>query len=467
MLFRSGRAAFRFEPGEGWSFETSLLTQQIDAKDAAYSETTSGSLLRRAAAAQPYESDITLLRAVIRKSWASGLEMVSATGFVRTKASDTFDATRLFPFPGPVVYQVDQDGLLLSHETHFSRKDSNGLSWVGGLALLYDRAAQSRVIGTLANPIEIIGVTNQTRSASIFGEATFPVTSRLAVTAGARGTIAQTQGEPSLRPREEPSERGFPLRRVQPAIAVSWLLAPRLSTFARFQTGYRTGGLAVARGLGRIATYRPDSIQVGEIGLRHERGGARGLAFSAAFSLASWQDIQADLYSRRSQPYTSNIGDAKIAAVEVTGDWIPLPGLQTSFALLWTENRTSGELAGTAPLQNRHLPDTPPFSGNLGIEYQRSLGGGHAFKIGGTLRYVGRSVLGTGDFLDVSQGDYATLSAAGMWRWRNLEATINLDNVTNEDANKFAMGNPLTFGGREQSVPLRPRNVRIGIGLRW
>lgn len=461
-----GRAALHIEPGNGWSVEGGVLAQRIDARDSGYAEIIAGPQNRRSFLAQPYSSAITLWRGVIQKEWDSGLELVSATGLVRTDGTDTWDATRLFPWLGPTIYQVTSDGLQLSHETHITRT-VGGVSWVAGVSLLYDRNSQSRVIGSPANPFEIIGVRNTTRSASAFGEVTFPLTHSFSVTAGARATISQTQGEPTLTPRAEPPERGFPLHRVQPAIAFSWLLAPRLAMFGRFQTGYRTGGIAVAPGIGRIANFLPDSIKVGELGLRLERHGSRGLAFSTAFSIARWQDIQADLYNRRAQLYTDNIGDATLIAVEGAGDWIPIDGLRASLAFLWTYNRTDGAMAGTSPEQNRHLPNTPPFSGNLGVDYQWSRGRDQNFSVGTTIRYVGRSVLGSGSFLDLSQGDYFSLGTAATWRWRMLEASINVDNLTNEDERKFALGNPLTFGFREQYVRLRPRSIRFGLAVHW
>ncbi|HEY1125139.1 MAG TPA: TonB-dependent receptor [Sphingobium sp.] len=462
-----GRATMRLEPGGGWSLVIGMLGQRIEAEDAGYTETIAGPQTRRSFMPQPYRSSIGLWRAVLRKSWDSGVEMVSATGLVRTESSDSFDATRLFPFFGPTIYQVDGSGTQLSHETRFSRTIPGGISWIGGVALLYDRDEQARVIGPPANPFEIIGVNNVTHSASAFGEMTVPFTPNFAVTFGARATLAQSQGEPTKTPTVEPAERGNLLKRLQPAIAASWLFAPRMAAFARFQTGYRTGGIAVARGIGRIANYRPDSIMVGELGIRRERNGLRGVSFSSTVSLARWREIQADLYSRFGQPYTSNIGDAVIVAVEASGDWIPMKGLRGSFALLWTENRTSGALAGTSVVQNRHLPDTPPFSANVRLDYRWKMKGGHEIGLGGSARYVGRSVLGTGSFLDLSQGDYVTFSAAATWRWKNFEASLNIENIGNDTSSRFAMGNPLTFGFREQTVPLRPRNVRLALGARW
>jgi outer membrane receptor protein involved in Fe transport len=463
-----GRGSLRIEPGDGWSIELGALGQRIDAADATYAEAPVGPLARHTALAQPYRSGIWLARAVVRRQWDSGIEMTSATGLVRTDTSDRFDATQAYAFFNvPLIYQVDNAGLLITHETRVSRASARGLSWVAGAAFLYDRDAQSRVIGQPAIPIEIVGVTNITRSAALFGEATLPVTSTLAVTLGARASIARTHGEPSLVPREAPSEAGLLLRRVEPALALSWLLRPRLAAFARFQSGYRTGGIAVARGIGRVANFRSDSIRVGEVGLRLERAGARGLALSTALSVARWQDIQADLFSARSQPYTDNIGDADIVAVEATGDWIPLDGARASFALLWTQNRTRGALAETSEFANRRLPDTPPFSGSLDLRYRHEMIGGRSVELAGNARYVGRSVLGAGSFLDISQGDYVTLGLSGAWRWNNLEATIEIENLTDRSDARFAMGNPLTFGSRDQLVPLRPRSLRVGLGLHW
>ncbi|MBT2186963.1 TonB-dependent receptor [Sphingobium nicotianae] len=463
-----GRATLRIEPGDGWTIVTGLVGQRIDADDANYAETMTGPLRRRSAIAQPYASGIWLARAVASKSWDSGLRLLSATGLVKTTANDMFDASRLFPLSfTPTIYRVDNDGLLLSHETRLSRSTPNGVSWVGGIALLYDRSAQSRVFGWASVPVEIIGVTNITQSASLFGEATLPILPQLSVMIGARASIAQTQGEPSITPREQPTERGLLLKRVEPAVAVSWLFAPDVAAFARFQSGYRTGGIAVARGIGRVANFRSDSIRVAELGVRKQRRGAHGLAFSSAVSFSRWSDIQADLFSRRSQPYTDNIGDADIVALEGSGDWIPVDDLQLSFALLWTKDRTTGALAGTSPTHNRHMPDTPSFSGNFGIEYRIEASGGHRVEIGANARYVGRSVLGAGDFLDLSQGNYLVTGLSGSWQWRNLEASLLVDNLTNQADSQFAMGNPLTFGSREQTVPVRPRSIRLGLAVNW
>ncbi|GAA0308076.1 hypothetical protein GCM10009087_17630 [Sphingomonas oligophenolica] len=461
-----GRIALRVDPGDGWNVDTGGLIQRIDAADAQYAEVGAGPLSRRSTLAQPFHNQLVLGRLVIHKKWNSGLELVSATGVVDMHSGDAYDATRAPGFFRPTIYENNDANLLLTHETRLSRSTPGGISWVAGFALLYDQDAQTRSLGPPGNPADIIGVTNVTKSLSAFAEATVPVSPSLSLTFGARVTTARTDGEPSTQPRAEDFVRGRSTRRFDPTAAASWLVAPGLALFARFQSGYRTGGIAVARGIGRVADFRSDSIKVGEVGLRMEREGPTGLTMSAGVSFAHWRDIQADLFNRRGQPYTTNLGNADIVGVEGIGDWVPVRGLHATFAFLYTSNSVDGPLAQSSVLANRHLPETPAFAGNAGLSYEWPVGESN-LSVGASARYVGRSVLGTGDFLDVSQGRYTVIGLSCGWKWRNIDASLAADNLTNRKDNRFALGNPIILGTRDQTTPLRPLNVRAGVAISW
>jgi len=462
-----GRLSLGIDAGDGWDIDTGGLIQRIDAADAQYAEVRYGPLSRGSVLAEPFHNEVALGRAVVRKKWDNGLELVSATGLVNTHSSDLYDASRAPGFYGPNIYENDDANLLLTHETRLSRSVRDGISWVAGIALLYDRDAQSRTVGAPDNPTDIIGVTNITKTLSAFAEATVPLSPSFSITVGGRATTARTDGEPSTKPRAEDFVRGRSTKRLDPTAAVSWLIAPRLAAFARFQSGYRTGGIAVARGIGRIADFQSDSIRVGEVGLRMQRRGPTGLAMSTSASFAHWSDIQADLFNRRGQPYTANIGNANIFALEGTGDWVPIRGLHATFAFLYTYNRLDGPLAQLSVLANRRLPETPPFAGNIGLSYQWAGRGESSFSAGGAVRYVGRSVLGPGDFLDVTQGRYAVVDINGSWKWRNIDASLTINNLTNRSDNRFSLGNPLILGTRDQTTPLRPLNLRAGVAISW
>ena len=460
-----GRATLAIDPGDGWSIEVGALRQRINATDAQYAERMVAALDRRARLAQPYSSDITLLRGVVRKHWDSGLDLLSASGYVDLQTADVFDATRAIGSTGPTIYTNAQSAALFVQETRLSRAVPGKIAWLLGVAFLNNRDIQARTLGPPNQPLDIIGVTNVTDSVSAFGEATWPATDRVSITLGARATAARTDGEPSSRPRNNSFIRGRATRRIDPTLALSWLVAKRTAVFARFQSGYRTGGLAVAAGVGRVLDFRSDSIIVGELGLRKQRSGETGLELSTALSYARWRDIQADLYNRRGQPYTANIGNAEIAGFEALGDWVPVRGLHANFAFLYSYNIVDGPIAQSSVRVNRRLPETPALSGNAGLTYRWTRGNESQFSVGVSGRYVGRSVLGTGDFLDVSQGKYAVLDAQLGWHWRGLDLSLSADNLANASANRFALGNPTILATRQQTTPLRPRNVRLGFTI--
>ena len=305
-----------------------------------------------------------------------------------------------------------------------------------------------------------------TRSASAFAEGTARLGRDLSLTLGGRVTTARVDGEPSATMRPGAFIRGRSTERFDPTVALSYRLASDLALFARYQTGFRTGGLAVAQGIGRVANYEADSIEFGEVGLRRLRRGTTGLGASLSASTAAWNDIQADLLNRRGQPFTTNLGNARIQTVEASVDWVPVARLAIEGSMLWTHNIVYGPVADLSRRNNRRLADTPPFAGHAGITYrwpERTV----TPRIGASVDYVGRSVLGTGDLLDVSQGDYATVGVTAGLRWRNLDLTLGIENLGNAVVNRFAFGNPFGLSARDQVTPLRPRNVRIGVSAAW
>nr|WP_299853200.1 TonB-dependent receptor [Sphingomonas bacterium] len=459
-----GRLAARLDPGGGWQLDTSVLAQRIDGRDASYVE--GGAMMRSTAQAQPYFNRFMLGRVVLTKNWDSGLQLLSATGVSDVHSSDLFDATPP-GFPVLLVYRTDDARLLLTHETRLSRSSAGGNSWVIGLTLLRNRDVEARVSGFADDPTDIIGVTNVTQSASLFGEGTIAFTHNLSATLGARLTYARVDSEPSTQPTAGSFIRGRSTRRFDPTFAISWHLAPRFAVFGRIQTGYRTGGLAVARGVGRVADFNSDSIIVGEIGFRRLHDGPTGITFSGSASFAHWVDIQADLLNRRGAPYTTNFGNARIFTLEGNVDYVPIAGLHATASFLYTSNTVSGPLADLSLPQNRRLPETPPLAGNVALTYKWSAGADATWNAGGDANYVGRSVLGTGDVLDISQGKYLVLGVHGGWERQGLAVTLGVENLTNRSNNRFAYGNPFTFISRAQATPLRPVTVRLGVSRSW
>lgn len=463
-----GRLAGRWSPGGGWQIDATGAYQRIDARDAPYVEPSVGPLARRAAFAEPFDSQVGLGSISVSKSWTSGLHLLSVTGAATYHSADLFDATPAQgPGAPPTAYQTDGSRLLLTQETRLSRSLPSGSSWVVGVALLQNRDGESRALGPVGQEADIIGVTNLTRTVAAFGEATWAVLPSVSLTGGGRVTIARTDGEPSFSPKGGSYVAGRTSRRVDPTAAIDWKLAPTLAVYARVQSGFRTGGLAVARGVGRVADFDADSIRVGEVGVRRLHTGETGVSFTGGVSIAQWHNIQADLVNRRGLPYTVNLGDARIIAVEGTVDWTPIRGLRASGSFLYTSNRITGAIAMLSSPAHRRLPETPPLAASLDGSYEWRVGHGDALSLGGSATRVGRSVLGTGDLLDISQGRYTTIGARAGWRRGRVQWSLTGENLANTHANLFAFGNPFALASRDLATPLRPRTIRLGTALAW
>ncbi|CAN5171937.1 hypothetical protein BH09PSE3_BH09PSE3_17150 [soil metagenome] len=460
-----GRMEIRTALADGWDVTAGAVIQTVDAAGSQYAERPAGPFHQYAAVPQPFSNALRLGRFIVSRKWDSGLQFTSATGVVGIHSTDIYDATGSVGTVGRALYEDSRDDLLISQEARLSRSSANGASWLTGFTLVYDSNEESRALGVVDMPADIIGVTNVTKTASIFGEATIPVTHDLSVTIGGRGTRARTDGEPSIDSRQPNFVHGRSTLRFDPTLAMSWLIAPDLALYGRLQSGFRTGGIAVARGVGRVADFHSDSIRMAEIGLRMQRKSETGLAFSTVLSYAHWNDIQADLINRRGQPYTANIGNAVIYAFEGSADWVPLVGLHAALSFLYTYNRVSGTIAQSSAQANRRLPDTPPLAANLEIGYRWAGRNDSDCRITAVGRYVGRSVLGSGDLLDISQGQYGVVGISGDWRMHRMTLSLNLDNLTNARANRFSFGNPFTFARRDQITPLQPLTVRAGIGF--
>lgn len=461
-----GRLDVRVAPGGGWTIDAGIVAQSVSAPDLQYAERGTGPLSRASLLAQPFEQDYLLGRVVIDKTWDDGVHLVSATGVMRRDAEGRFDATRNARPNQPIVYDTDERSRLFSHETRVSRSAADGAGWLVGVAFISARDAYQRMYGPPNRLRDIIGVSNRTLDAALFGEASVAVLPALTLTAGGRVTHQRTDGEPIASLRASNFIRGRSATRVDPTIGLSWLMAPGIAAYARYQSGFRTGGITVASGIGRVADLRPDTIHVAELGIRKDRRGPIGIAGSAGLSLSGWRHIQADLVDRAGFPFSANIGNSLIRGAEADLNWVPLIGLQIDAAMFLNDTRIT-DPDPTVRIAGARLPNTPPFALSASVRYDWSLGQGRSAGIDGGWRYVGRSEIGTQAPLDISQGDYASAHLGGTWTAGRIHLTATIENLFDVKGDRFAGGNPFALAMRNEYTPLQPRTIRIGGSVSW
>lgn len=455
------RAALGFEPDASLKLDSSGFYQRTRSNDAQYVDR-ARSMARAQAVPQPFSSWIALGRVGLRKQWDSGLTFTGTASLGYRSSFDRFDATLDSMQAGATVYDLQRTSSVWAGEARLARTSARGLSWVVGVNLERIEDSQSRAFGSPDGAVGLDEVSNLTRSASLFAQVRWPLAERLDATAGLRYTIARTDSEPA-RGRIRAPIKGATANHFDPTLALLWRLDDGLTLFARFQTGYRNGGVTVARGVGKVAEFRPDSLVMGELGLRHVTPGPRGFDLSGTLSYAHWSDVLADQVTRRGTPITTNIGRARLLAVEASGSWRSGSGWRLGASALVTSNRLVPDAAGQPPAGRQHLPDTPTLTGQMEASYSWGGESKADHSLYASLHYVGPSVLGPAPLLDIRQGGYAVVDLGGTRRLGQLRLRLGVENLLNTRANRFSLGNPLLLYRRDGAAPLPPRTIAAGL----
>ncbi|MBB5686595.1 TonB-dependent receptor domain-containing protein [Sphingobium boeckii] len=479
-----GRLALRAEPGSGWTIELGGALQSIRGDDSQSANRDLPDLTKASPVAQAFANDYALGQIVIRKDWDNGLSFVSASGAVRQDISETYDAT---PEGGaPALFRQKSRISLLSSENRLSHDGGGSVSWVVGTSLVRNRYRLNRLAGQVSFARAVTGVSNGVDEATLFGEMTLRVAPAVNLTGGGRLTYARLSGEAldtpvavALATRMQ-AQRGETT--VLPSLAISYAPHHALTLFARYQEGFRPGGIAVRNEI--VQRYQNDDVSSAELGLRY--GGRGDTGFDAAISLVHtrWRDIQADLIDGFGLPGTANIGDGRIWSVDAALGWRPVPGLRIEAAGVFADSRLTSpqvnvvvlrsSLAAGAPIsadaviaESNALPNVARFNGRIGAEYATILGGDYDFRLSGWARYVGRSRLGIGPVLGVAQGDFLDTAMSVRIGRGGYGLFLSATNLLDTIGNRFSLGSPFTLPHESQITPLRPRTIRIGMDVRF
>ena len=116
-------------------------------------------------------------------------------------------------------------------------------------------------------------------------------------------------------------------------------------------------------------------------------------------------------------------------------------------------------------LSSGRLPAVPTSNFGLSARYDMAIMDGWDASASLDYAYVGEETLGFDTRLSPLMGNYSDLGARIGIVHADWEATLYVANLTDENANVFAFGNPFNMGAVGQVTPLRPRTV--GLELTW
>jgi iron complex outermembrane receptor protein len=370
-----------------------------------------------------------------------------------------------------------------SQEFQAFSKSGSQLAWVTGLFYLDEEADDDSTFETASFMSRNGGVNIVSRSAAVFGQATWHFTDAFSITAGGRYTeeeksylpvqfvVSSVTGQPPAGLVIIP-----PVKNVLEDSKSTWRAVAEYAPttqqllYMSWSTGFKSGGF-VQRNIAprpSLPTFGPETAEVLELGAKTTMLDGR-MRVSAAVFTSDYDDIQVRTIEVAGlAPVTSNAGDARIRGGELefdvaAGSNVRLTGGIGHLDARYTRIDTGVE---DITLQSR-LTDTPDWSGHLGIDGEVPMG---RHLLSGRVDWSYRSahfndVENTPDLrqdaigvLDASVGWRCTACGASEWSVR-----LGVSNATDELY--LITGNQLAVQGPIAASYARPRQWYLTVAL--
>jgi iron complex outermembrane receptor protein len=461
-----GRATLTAELVPDWFVDLAGIAQRIDGDDSQYADDEGSGLARDSLVDQPFSSDFALASLVVRKD--SGLiRFRSTTGASWQDVDENFDAT----LEG-LVRQLGQHSKAraLSNETRIWRPMADGYSWLVGFSSIAHRYRVSRDLTVDEMTTDLAGIENRVRETTIYGEVGVELSPSIEASVGSRYTISKLSGSgqhlsPLAWTKLDAEDTKRTEHRFLPSAALLARPLDGLTLYARYQQGFRPGGLSIAADTVRL--YRNDRLGTAELGFRYGSPGRDRFDLQGSATRSVWNDIQADFLDPSGLPVTDNIGDGRVWTVTINGGLRLTPDFRLEAGIAWNDGKITKptDLFRTLMIGNgggsMEIPNIARVVARGAIEWHRDLPGDWKLETNAYARYVGRSRLGVGQHLGEEQGQY--LDSGLILRASDQQRTFSLTvtNLTDEVGNRFAFGAPIATGA-DQLTPLRPRTIRLG-----
>ena len=353
-----GRATLSAELTPGWFVDLAGIGQRIRGDDSQYADKDLPGLSRDSLVDQPFDSDFTLASFVVRKDSGS-VRFRSTTGASWQDVDENFDAS----IDGDVrQLRQHSQARAVSNETRLWRPMADGYSWLAGFSSIIHRYEVSREIAEDGAIFDLSGAENRVRETTLFGEVGFELTPRIEATLGARYTLSDLRGtgehlSPLAFDRLADEDTDREEQRLLPSAALLARPIDGLTLYARYQQGFRPGGLSIANDSVRL--YRNDRLATAEAGFRYGRPGRDRFDLQGSVTHSRWYDIQADFLDPGGLPVTENIGDGRVWTITVNGGARITPELRLEAGVAWNDGKVTQPDAEFLKLRRgrRRMPD--------------------------------------------------------------------------------------------------------------
>ncbi|HEY2660523.1 MAG TPA: TonB-dependent receptor [Caulobacteraceae bacterium] len=465
-----GRAALKFDLNEDWTFEPTLMGQDvrsngvfgyepsvgflqvqhfqpdtdhdkwgaaslaINGKLGRFNVVYAGSYFLRQ---QDTQSDYTDYSVFYDQAYGSG-------------ASWTDNNGNILANPSQEIYGTDKF-TKESHELRISSPSSDRLRVIAGVFEQRQThwIIQDYKINGFGTDISVTGwpgtiwLTDQMRidrDAAVFGDATFDITPDLSVNAGIRGYdyrnslegffgygIGYSSHTGEARCFQAIHYRGDPCVNLDKTVTgsgethklnITYKINGDDLIYATYSTGFRPGGVNRNANFG---AYRADGLDNYEIGWKTSLFD-HAVRFNGAAYFELWRGFQYSFLGPNSLTIIENGPNAGVTGLESSIDWRATQHLTLSFNGAYNKARMLGVLcsvfgenpcapADVSAPSGRHLPYTPAFKGNLTARYTFELADWDAH-VQGALLYNSLNGLGLRDQDIINYGKISSYATA-------------------------------------------------------
>lgn len=472
-----GRAILTADVAPEWSVDITATGQRIRGDDSQYADEDGDGLDRKSLVEQPFDSRFALASLVARKD-SGPIRFRSTTGLTRQDVSERFDASF-----GGHLRALDQksEARQFSSETRIWRPMRGGWSWLAGISLIENRYSVARSLEEDGLSTDLSGVTNRLSEVTLYGEVGVAITDRVEASLGGRYTVSKLHGSGEhvaqlLDAAFSTSDPERTEKRLLPSASLVARPFDGLTLYARYQQGFRPGGLSIAGS--DVRFYRHDLLASAEAGFRFGKPRSDRVDLTGSVTRTRWSNIQADYLDPSGLPLTDNIGDGRIWSISLNGGWKFAPGWRAEAGVAWNDGRiTNPSLAYRAIIMSNaiadgrngisadgtmRIPNIARVIGRIGLDWTHTLPKGRELQANAYARYVGSSRLGVGPRLGEKQGDYFDSGLLVRIKEGHRALSLAITNITDSVGNRFAFGAPV-LDDTTQLTPLRPRTIRIGL----
>jgi len=494
------RLALRADLGGGWRADFGLVHQTLASDDSQYASQHFGSYQRGVLTQEPHGNDFDEAHLTLQGDTGVGhfkntLSVINHRIDTRYSAStalplflnagadlsDQPPQTLPPPNPGdpPAVYDETDRTTAVVDEATLSSIGASRFQWLLGGFVSDAQQGLDSVIDALPStphetPVYSEHRTDRIKEVAVYGEASYDITPRLAVGAGARAGITEVETDSLVGAPLTSTSSRFRGRLTNtiwaPKLSLRYQFSDDAMVYVLASEGARSGGFNTSGPIGTVFSgpggqtepfrrFDGDELWNIEAGVK-ARFLADRLDLRATAFYDIWTGIQSDELLPSGLPYTANIGDGRNIGLEFDvayrlGDFeFRVNGLLDEPEL--THNNTP-----FPSLLHSGLPGVPRGAVAASLHYEHRLADGLRPFFDASVNYVGGSRLTFDSRTTRRMGDYTitrltTGLDAGAWR---LSAFV--DNPFDVTGDTFAYGNPFTLRRSHQITPLRPRTAGL------